>query len=84
MCLALTTPDRLLFEEETRMARVTIELTPEKLVELLGDLSPEELKIVLHRVAERLEIREWIRLGESGLRQWLNEPDLYADDPPAR
>ena len=66
------------------MARVTIELTPEKLVELLGDLSPEELKIVLHRVAERLEIREWIRLGESGLRQWLNEPDLYADDPPAR
>jgi len=66
------------------MARVTIELTPEKLAELLGDLSPEELKIVLHRVAERLEIREWIRLGESGLRQWLNEPDLYADDPPAR
>jgi len=84
MCLALTTPDRLLFEEEARMARVTIELTPEKLAELLGDLSPEELKIVLHRVAERLEIREWIRLGESGLRQWLNEPDLYADDPPAR
>jgi len=84
MCLALTTPDRLLFEEKTRMARVTIEVTPEKLAELLGDLPPEQLKIVLQRVAERLEIREWIRLGESGLREWLNEPDLYADDRPAR
>jgi len=84
MCLALTTPDRLLFEEKTRMARVTIEVTPEKLAELLGDLPPEQLKIVLQRVAERLEIREWIRLSESGLREWLNEPDLYADDRPAR
>ncbi len=23
-----------------------------------------------------------MRLGESGLREWLNEPDLYADDRP--
>ena len=66
------------------MARVTIEVTPEKLAELLGELPPEQLKIVLHKVAERLEAREWMRLGESGLREWLNEPDLYADERPAR
>lgn len=63
------------------MARVTIEVTPEKLAELLGELSPEQLKIVLQKVTERLEVREWMRLGESGLREWLNEQDLYADEP---
>jgi hypothetical protein len=66
------------------MGRVTIEVTPEKLAELLGELPPDQLKMVLQKVAERLEIREWMRLGESGLREWLNEPDLYADDRPAR
>ena len=66
------------------MARVTIEVTPEKLVELLGELPPEQLKIVLEKITERLEVREWMRLGESGLREWLNEADLYADDRPAR
>lgn len=64
------------------MAR--LEVTPEQLVELLGELSAEELKRVLTKVADRLEVREWMRLGESGLREWLNEPDLYADDRPTR
>ena len=66
------------------MARVTIEVTPEKLAELLGELPPEQLKVVLQKVTERLEVREWMRLGESGLREWLNEPDLYADQHPTR
>ena len=66
------------------MARVTIDLTPEKLAQLLGELPPEQLKIVLQKVADRLEVREWMQLGESGLREWLNEADLYADDRPAR
>jgi hypothetical protein len=66
------------------MARVTIEGTPEKLAELLGGLPPEQLKIVLQKITERLEVREWMQLGESALREWLNEPDLYADDRPAR
>ena len=66
------------------MARVTIEVTPEKLAELLGELPPEQLKMVLREVAKRREIREWMGLGESGLREWLNEPDLYADEHPAR
>ena len=64
------------------MAR--LEVTPEQLVELLGALPPEELKRILVKVADRLEVREWMRLGESGLREWLNEPDLYADDRPTR
>jgi hypothetical protein len=69
-------------QEEFLMAR--LEVTPEQLVDLLGELPPEELKMVLTRVADRLEVREWMRLGESGLREWLNEPDLYADDRPTR
>ena len=40
--------------------------------------------MVLQKVAERLEIREWMRLGESALREWLNEPNFYADDRSAR
>jgi hypothetical protein len=60
------------------------EVTPERLVELLGDLAPEELKLVLAKLADRLEVQEWMRLGECGLREWLNEPDLYGDDRPAR
>ncbi len=66
------------------MARVTIEVTPEKLAELLGELPPEQLKMVLQKVADRIEVREWMQLGESALREWLNEPDLYAHDRPAR
>lgn len=66
------------------MARVTIEVTPEKLAELLGELPPEQLRIVFQKIIERLEVREWMRLGESGLREWLNEADLYADDRPVR
>ena len=52
-----STPDRLLFEEASLMARVTTEVTPEKLAELLGELPPEQLKMVLQRVADRLEVR---------------------------
>ena len=66
------------------MARMTVEVTPEKLAELLGDLPSEQLKIVLEKLAERVEVREWMRLGEFGFQEWLTEPDLYADDLPAR
>ena len=60
------------------------EVTPDQLVELLGGLSPDELKMVLSKLADRLEIQDWMYLGEFGLREWLNEPDLYADDRPTR
>lgn len=60
------------------------EATPEQLVELLGGLSSDELKMVLAKLADRLEVQEWMHLGESGLREWLNEPDLYADDRQTR
>ncbi|MBI3104658.1 MAG: hypothetical protein HYY95_03595 [Candidatus Rokubacteria bacterium] len=66
------------------MARMTVEVTPEKLAELLGDLPSEQLKIVLEKLAERVDVREWMRLGESGFQEWLTEPDLYADDLPTR
>lgn len=66
------------------MARMTVEVTPEKLAELLGDLPSEQLKIVLEKLAERVDVREWMRLGEFGFQEWLTEPDLYADDLPTR
>ena len=64
--------------------KLTIEVTPEKLAELLSELPPEQLKIVLAKAAERRDVREWMRLEEFGFQEWLTEPDLYADDRPAR
>jgi hypothetical protein len=52
-----------------------IEITPEKLAELLCELPPEQLTIVLERVAERLEVREWMGLAEPGFQEWLTEPE---------
>lgn len=57
------------------MATVMSEITPEKLAELLCELRPEQLKIVLERVADRLEVREWMRLAEPGFQEWLTEPE---------
>lgn len=62
------------------MPKVTIEVPPEKLAELLGQLSSDDLKMVLATIADRLEITEWMRLGENAFQEWLSEPDLYADD----
>ena len=64
--------------------KLMIEVTPEKLAELLGELPPDQLKMVLATVAERREVREWMRLGEFAFQEWLTEPDLYADDRSAR
>ena len=66
------------------MPKLTIEVTPEKITEILRDLSPEELKQVLAKVADRLEAREWMRLEESSFQEWLAEPDLYENDRPSR
>ncbi len=62
------------------VTELTTEITAEKITELLRDLPPAERKAVLARVADRLEAQEWMRLAESGFREWLNEPDLSADD----
>jgi len=74
----------LLVSGGTPMPKVTVELTTEQVAELLRDLPPGQLRMVLARVADRLEVREWMGLGESGFREWLTEPELYADDRPAR
>ncbi len=66
------------------MARQVIEVNPDKLAELLRDLPPKQLKLVLSKVADRREVQEWMRLAESGFQEWLTEPDLYADDRPSR
>ena len=66
------------------MTQSTIEITAGKIAELLRDLPAAERTAVLARVADRLEAQAWMRLAESGLREWLNEPDLYADDRSAR
>ena len=48
------------------------------------DEHSEQLKIVLEKLAERVDVRGWMRLGEFGFQEWLTEPDLYADDLPTR
>ena len=62
------------------MPNLIIEVTPEKLAEMLRDLPAEQLKAVLDKVADRLEVQEWMRLCESSFQEWLTEPDLYADE----
>ena len=62
------------------MPKVTIEVQPETLAEMLGQLSHDDLKLVLAKIADRLEMKEWMRLGEHAFQEWLSEPDLYADD----
>lgn len=57
------------------MATLMIEITPEKLAELLCELPPEQLTIVLERVADRLEVREWMGVAEPGFQEWLTEPE---------
>ena len=66
------------------VTKSTVESTVEKITELLRDLPPGERNAILAQVASRLETREWMRFAESGFREWLSEPDLYADEPPAR
>ena len=66
------------------MPKVTIDVTPEQIVDILRDLPPEELSLVLATIAGRLEVREWMRLQESAFQEWLTEPELYADEPSAR
>ena len=66
------------------MAKRPMEVTSEKLAELLSELPPDQLRIVLEKVAERGEVREWMRLGEAGFHEWFSEPDLSADDRPTR
>ncbi len=66
------------------MPNLIVEVTPEKLAELLRDLPAEQLKTVLAKVADRLEIQEWMGLAESRFQEWLTEPDLYANDLSSR
>ena len=66
------------------MPNLIVEVTPEKLAELLRDLPAEQLKTVLAKVTDRLEIQEWMGLAESGFQEWLTEPDLYANDLSSR
>ena len=63
------------------MARLTSEVTPDALADLLGELAPEQLQQVLTTLAGRIEVREWMSLSEPTFHGWLSEPDLYEDDP---
>lgn len=63
------------------MARLTIEVTPDALADLLGELAPDQLQQVLTVLANRIEVREWMGLSESAFHDWLADADLYGDDP---
>ena len=47
------------------MARLTIEVTPDALADLLGELAPEHLRQGLTALANRIEVREWMAASAS-------------------
>jgi len=66
------------------MKRITIDITPESVADLLARLPPEQLRLVLDNLSHKIEVREWMRLSEAGFEEWLAEPDLYGDEPRSR
>ena len=63
------------------MARLSVEVTPDTLADLLSELPAEQLQQVLAALTNRIEVREWMFLSEPTFEDWLAEPDLYRDDP---
>ncbi len=63
------------------MAGLTIEVTPDALADLLGELAPDQLRQVLAALATRIEVRAWMGLSEPAPHDWLADADSYGDDP---
>ena len=51
------------------MARITIDITPESVADLLARLPPEQLRLVLDNLSHKVEVREWMRLSEAGFEE---------------
>ena len=60
------------------MAKVTLDLPPDAIKNLLIQLSPAELQTIVTILRERLETFQMMKLAESAFAEWDREEDLYS------
>jgi hypothetical protein len=64
------------------MPKVTLELTPKNLQEILFQLPPKDFLALAGKVQERAETLMMMQLAETGFREWEHEEeDIYQADP---
>jgi len=64
------------------MPQVTVELTPEKLQELVFQLPPRDFLALAGKIQQRTETILMMRLAETGFGEWEHEEeDIYEADP---
>ena len=60
------------------MAKVTVDMPTDAIKDLLAQLSPAELHLIVSSVRERLETVHMMRFAESAFAEWEQEEDLYS------
>ncbi|MDY0166849.1 MAG: hypothetical protein RBS80_09915 [Thermoguttaceae bacterium] len=64
------------------MPKVTLELTPENVQDILFQLPPNDFLALAGKVQERAETLQMMRLAETGFREWEHEEeDIYEAEP---
>lgn len=59
------------------MAKLTIDMPMERLKEVLAQLTPQELAVLLADLQDRLETLQMMKLAEPAFAEWSEEEDLY-------
>ncbi len=66
------------------MAKVTLELTPDNVRDILFQLPPDDFVALAQSMQERAETLQMMRLAETGFREWEHEEeDIYEAGPEA-
>ncbi len=60
------------------MPKVTLELTPENVQDILFQLPPHDFLALADKVQERAETLQMMRLAETGFREWEHEEEDVA------
>lgn len=64
------------------MPKVTLELSPENLEQMLLQLPPHEFLDLAGKIQQRAETLMMMQLAETGFREWEHdEEDIYEADP---
>ena len=59
--------------------QVTVNLSIDRIKELLTQLSAKELNLILTDLKSRRETAQMMKLAESGFAEWNTEEDLYGE-----
>ena len=66
------------------MAKVTLELTPDNVRDILFQLPPDDFVALAQSMQERADTLQMMRLAETGFREWEHEEeDIYGAGPEA-